>query len=155
MKIVARKPTGLLRSLLRAPIWFYRNGLGWLFGHRLLYIVHIGRKSGLRREVVAEVVRYDPATPEVVVIAAWGGEPDWYRNLTAAPAAEIRISAQHWESPRHRFLDPAETVAVLRDYRRAHPHAWKWIAPILGFPEDLDTDVLPDAHAIAFTRCPR
>jgi deazaflavin-dependent oxidoreductase (nitroreductase family) len=150
--LVERKPTGLLRALLRVPIWFYRNGLGGLFGLRLLYIVHIGRKSGLRREVVAEVVRYDPATPEVVVIAAWGREPDWYRNLKAAPAAEISISAQRWERPSHRFLDPAETLAVLRDYRKAHPHSWKRIAPILGFPIDLDTEALPDAHAIAFTR---
>ncbi len=126
--------------------------MGWLFGHRLLYIVHIGRKSGLRREVVAEVVRYDPATPEIVVIAAWGREPDWYRNLKAAPAAEIRISGRRWENPRHRFLDPADTLAVLRDYRRAHPRAWKRIAPILGFPVDLDADAVPDAHAIAFAR---
>lgn len=152
MKLVERKPTGLLRALLRAPIWFYRNGWGWLFGHRLLYIVHIGRKSGRRREVVAEVVRHDPATPEVVVIAAWGRTPDWYRNLKAAPAAEVRISGRRWESPRHRFLDSAETLAVLEDYRRAHPHAWKRIAPLLGFPVNLDTDAVPDAHAIAFTR---
>lgn len=152
MKIVDRKPTGTLRALLRMPIWFYRNGLGWLFGHRLLYIVHIGRKSRLRREVVAEVVRYDPAVPEVVVVAAWGREPDWYRNLKATPAAEIRISSQRWEGPRHRFLDTGETLVVLRAYRRAHPHAWKRIAPILGFPVDLRADALPDAHAIAFTR---
>ena len=152
MKLVEHKPTGLLRALLRVPIWFYRNGLGWLFGRRLLYIVHIGRKSGLRREVVAEVVRYDPASAEVVVIAAWGREPDWYRNLKAAPAAEVRISGQRWENPRHRFLDTAETLAVLRGYRRAHPHAWKRIAPVLGFPVDLNTEAVPDAHAIAFTR---
>lgn len=152
MKLVEHKPTGLLRALLRVPIWFYRNGLGWLFGRRLLYIVHIGRKSGLHREVVAEVVRYDPASAEVVVIAAWGREPDWYRNLKAAPAAEVRISGQCWDKPRHRFLNAEDTLAVLRDYRRAHPHAWKRLAPILGFPVDLDTEAVPDAHAIAFTR---
>jgi deazaflavin-dependent oxidoreductase (nitroreductase family) len=152
VKLVEHKPTGLLRALLRVPIWFYRNGLGWLFGYRLLYIVHIGRKSGRRREVVAEVVRHDPAVPEVVVLAAWGREPDWYRNLKAAPAAEVRISSHRWDKPRHRFLNTDETLAVLRDYRRAHPHAWKRIAPILGFPADLDTDALPETHAIAFTR---
>jgi deazaflavin-dependent oxidoreductase (nitroreductase family) len=152
VKIVERKPTGLLRAVLRTPIWFYRNGLGWLFGHRLAYIVHIGRKSGLRREVVAEVVRHDPSVPEIVVIAAWGREPDWYRNLKAAPAAEVRVSRLRWEDPSHRFLGTADTVAVLRDYRRARPHAWKRIAPILGFPVDLDTEAVPDAHAIAFTR---
>ena len=152
MKLVERKPTGVLRALLCTPIWFYRNGFGWLFGHRLAYIVHIGRKSGLRREVVAEVVRHDPNVPEIVVVAAWGREPDWYRNLKAAPAVEIRISGQRWEGPAHRFLGATDTLAVLRDYRRAHPHAWKRIAPVLGLPVDLDTEAVPDAHAIAFTR---
>jgi hypothetical protein len=41
---------------------------------------------------------------------------------------------------------------VLLDYRHAHPHAWKLIAPILGFPLDLDAAAAPEAHAIAFTR---
>lgn len=146
--MIDRRPTGLLRAFLRSPIWFYRNGFGRLFGHRLAYIVHIGRKSGRRREVVVEVVRHDRAAPEIVVIAAWGREPDWYRNLLAAPAAELRIGAQQWIRPRHRFLDDAETLAALRDYREAHPRAWRTIAPILGVPADLSTAAV---HAIAFT----
>jgi deazaflavin-dependent oxidoreductase (nitroreductase family) len=136
--------------LLRAPIWFYRNGFGRLFGDRLVYIVHIGRKTGRRREAVAEVVWHDRTTPEIVVIAAWGREPDWYRNLRAAPAAEIRIGARQWIEPRHRFLDDAAALAVLKSYRRDHPRAWRRIAPVLGFPVDLDLETLPTVHAIAF-----
>jgi deazaflavin-dependent oxidoreductase (nitroreductase family) len=150
-----RKPTGLLRAALRAPIWLYRARLGRLTGRRLVYIAHRGRRTGARREVVAETVRYDQAGPEVVVVAAWGREPDWYRNLRAAPAIEVRIGAARWPRPRHRFLDAAETRRVLLAYRHAHPRAWRRIAPLLGFPTDPDDPRWPQVaattHAIAFS----
>ena len=85
MAVTDHKPRGLLRLALRAPIWLYRANLGWLTGRRLLYVAHRGRRTGARREVVAETVRYDPSVPEAVVVAAWGKNPDWLRNLRAAP----------------------------------------------------------------------
>jgi hypothetical protein len=86
MALTDRRPSGLLRLLLRAPIWLYRARLGRLAGHRLLYLAHRGRRTGTRREVVVETVGYTPDVPEAVVVAAWGRNPDWYRNLQAAPA---------------------------------------------------------------------
>lgn len=155
MALTDRKPRGLLRLVLRAPIWLYRARLGWLAGHRLLYLAHRGRRTGARREVVVETVRYDPAVPEVTVVAAWGGTPDWYRNLRAAPAIEVRLGARRWPAPAHRFLDAAETHRTLLDYQRAHPHAWKRLAPLLGFPTDPAdprwAEVAAAVHAIAFT----
>ncbi len=56
------KPSGFLRLAFRLPIYLYRLNLGWLLGHRGLLLIHRGRKSGLLRETVLEVVRYDPAT---------------------------------------------------------------------------------------------
>ncbi|GAA2360450.1 nitroreductase family deazaflavin-dependent oxidoreductase [Saccharopolyspora halophila] len=155
MALTDRKPRGALRVLLRAPIWLYRARLGALAGHRLLYLAHRGRRTGARREVVVEVVRYRPDVPEAVVVAAWGKNPDWYRNLRAAPALEVRIGAQRWTRPEHRFLDGEEAHAVLLDYQRAHPHAWKRIAPVLGFPVDPADPSWPEraraVRAIAFT----
>ncbi|WP_329065685.1 nitroreductase family deazaflavin-dependent oxidoreductase [Amycolatopsis sp. NBC_01480] len=154
MALTDRAPTGLVRTLLRAPIWFYRAGLGGLFGHRLLYLAHRGRSSGLRREVVVEVVRFRADGPEAVVVAAWGGTPQWYRNLQAEPALEVRLGPRRWPRPRQRLLAPAETVAVLREYQLAHPRAWAQIAPRLGFPAAADDPRWPEvaaaAHAVAF-----
>lgn len=155
MAITDRKPTGLVRTLLRMPIWLYRLKLGWLAGRRLTYIAHRGRNTGARREVVVETVHYEPATPEVFVVAAWGPGPDWYRNLKAASAIEVRIGRQHWPEPRHRFLDEEETRQTLLAYQRAHPRAWKRLAPLLGFPADPADPGWPQAiaavHAIAFS----
>lgn len=155
MALTDRKPRGLLRLVLRAPIWLYRARLGWLFGHRLLYLAHRGRRTGARREVVVETVHHDPAAPEVTVVAAWGGNPDWYRNLLAAPAIEVRLGARRWPAPAHRFLDASETHRTLLAYQRAHPRAWKRLAPLLGFPADPADPRWPEVaatvHAIAFT----
>lgn len=155
MALTDRKPRGLLRLALRAPIWLYRARLGWLTGHRLLYLAHRGRRTGARREVVVETVHYDPAIPEVTVVAAWGGNPDWYRNLQAAPAIEVRLGRHRWQQPRHRFLGATETRQTLLAYQHAHPHAWKRLAPLLGFPPDPADPRWPEVaatvHAIAFT----
>jgi hypothetical protein len=35
------------------PIWLYRARLGFLLGHRFVYVAHRGRVSGARREVAA------------------------------------------------------------------------------------------------------
>jgi hypothetical protein len=42
-------PTGVTRLLFRLPLYLYRSGLGWLFGHRLMVVNHIGRVTGKRR----------------------------------------------------------------------------------------------------------
>lgn len=155
MTLTDRKPSGALRVLLRLPIWLYRAGLGRLLGHRLLYLVHQGRRTGARHEVVAETVRFDRDRPEAVVVAAWGKDPDWYRNLLVGPALEVRIGSHRWVHPEHRFLDGTETLRTLLAYREAHPRAWQRIAPLLGFPVDPTDPRWPDVadtvHAIAFT----
>ncbi|MEV0055407.1 nitroreductase family deazaflavin-dependent oxidoreductase [Saccharopolyspora shandongensis] len=154
MAVTDRKPRGALRILLRAPIWLYRARLGWLAGHRLLYLAHRGRRTGARREVVVEVVSYDPAVPEVVVVAAWGKNPDWYRNIQAAPAIEVRLGGSRWPEPDHRFLESGEVQEVLVAYQKAHPRAWKRLAPLLGFPETPTDPRWPEVaettRAIAF-----
>ncbi len=105
----------------------------------------------MRREVVVEVVRYLPDVPEVAVVAAWGRHPDWYLNLKAGPAVAVRISTQIWLRPDHRFLDAKDTSELLRTYQRAHPKAWKRIAPILGLPADPQDTDLTAVHAVVFT----
>jgi deazaflavin-dependent oxidoreductase (nitroreductase family) len=155
MAITDRRPTGPLRFLLRAPIWLYRARLGRVFGHRLVYLAHVGRRTGARREVVVEAVAYDPATPSVTVVAAWGKNPDWYRNLLAAPAIEVRIGTDRWRAPDHRRLTGAEVQETLHAYQRAHPRAWRRLAPLLGFPADPDDPRWPDVagavRAVTFT----
>ncbi|HEX6342333.1 nitroreductase family deazaflavin-dependent oxidoreductase [Umezawaea sp.] len=152
MGLVDRRPSGLVKHLFRAPVLLYRLGLGRVLGHRFAYLAHTGRRSGLRRDVVVEVARYSPDVPEVVVVAGWGDRSDWYRNLRAAPALELRVGERTWIGPDHRYLPVEEVAEVLRSYRRDHPRAWRRLARVLGVPADGGgDDAARSLPAIAFT----
>ena len=117
------------------PIYLYRLNLGWILGHRFLLFVHLGRKSGLLRETVLEVILYDPATRESVVLSAWGKKADWYRNIEAVPALEVRTGGQRYV-PEQRFLAPEENHAIISAYGQHHPLAFRVFARVFGYPLD-------------------
>jgi deazaflavin-dependent oxidoreductase (nitroreductase family) len=127
------RPAGALRLAFRLPIYLYRLNLGWLLGHRALLLVHQGRSSGLLRETVLEVVFYNPATRKSVVLSAWGEKADWYRNIEATPALEVRTGGQRYV-PEQQFLAPEENHAVLADYGRRHPLAFRIFVRAFGYP---------------------
>ena len=66
---------------LRAPAYLYHWRLGWLLDKRCLLLTHIGRRTGLRRETVLEVVEYRKYGPELVVVNGFGSDSDWLRNI--------------------------------------------------------------------------
>jgi deazaflavin-dependent oxidoreductase (nitroreductase family) len=127
------RPSGTLRLIFRLPIYLYRLNLGWLLAHRGLLLIHQGRKSGLLRETVLEVIRYDPATKESVVLSSWGEKADWYRNIKGTPAMEVRTGGERYV-PEHRFLAPEENHTEITDYERRHPLAVRIFAQVFGYP---------------------
>jgi deazaflavin-dependent oxidoreductase (nitroreductase family) len=127
------KPAGALRLAFRLPIYLYRLDLGWIFGHRGLLLIHQGRRSGLLRETVLEVILYDLATRESVVVSAWGERAYWYRNIGATPALEVWTGGERYV-PEQRFLAPEENLAIISDYGRRHPLAFRIFARVFGYP---------------------
>jgi deazaflavin-dependent oxidoreductase (nitroreductase family) len=109
----------------------YRFHLGWLLDHRFLLLTHRGRKSGRIYHTVLEVVRFDHATSEAVVVSGWGGRADWFRNLRAHPALEIAIGRDRFV-PTQRFLDANQVEAELADYARGHPLAVRVLPRLFG-----------------------
>lgn len=126
------RPTGLLKLGFTLPKYLYRWHLGWLLGHRCLMITHIGRKSGRERHTVLEVVHYNSATQECIVMSGYGAQSDWYRNIQVRPAVEVQVGRQHY-TPQQRMLTPEETLAVLQEYQRAHPRLFREFMHMLGY----------------------
>lgn len=120
-----RKNT-LLRYLFRAPVYLYRWHLGWLVGHRCLLLTHIGRKTGLRRQTVLEVVEYRRQGPEVIVVNGFGRDSDWVRNIEATGGEEVTVGSRHFAAA-HRFLEEEEAVHVMCAYERRN----RLIAPLV------------------------
>jgi deazaflavin-dependent oxidoreductase (nitroreductase family) len=112
--------------LFRGPVYLYRWHLGWLLGHRCLLLTHIGRRSGLARHTVLEVVEYRRDGPEVIVVNGFGRESDWVRNIEAKGGEEVTVGLQHFRAS-HRFLEENEAAQVMQAYERRN----RFISPLV------------------------
>jgi deazaflavin-dependent oxidoreductase (nitroreductase family) len=129
------RPSGLRRTAFRIPILLYRARLGGLLGHRFVLIHHTGRRTGLPRQVVVEVVTREPESGAVVVASGFGPASDWYRNLLNTPDAEIELG---WRRiPVH--AEPMSGQAAgrtMESYARDHPRAARGLARFMGYGID-------------------
>lgn len=128
--IKSSSPRGLLRFLLRLPIWLYRAHLGWLLGHRFLLLKHVGRKTGLLHQTVIEVVHYDKVTDTYMIASGWGEKSDWLRNIEKTPTVFVSVSSRHFEATAKRLtLDEAQQA--LLDYAQHHPATFRALAKMM------------------------
>jgi deazaflavin-dependent oxidoreductase (nitroreductase family) len=134
-------PRGLARLAFRLPIWLYRAHLGWILSTRFVLLTHIGRKSGLPRQTVLEVVRYDEAKGVCVVASGWGEKSDWFHNVTANPKIVYQIRNKQLEGITER-LSPDEGAQELFEYARRHKLALGELARFMGYRLDgTDEDI--------------
>jgi deazaflavin-dependent oxidoreductase (nitroreductase family) len=108
-----------LRGIFRLPIYLYRWHCGRLLGHRFLLLTHIGRRTGLRRQTVLEVMEYRKDGPELIVMSGFGHQAGWLRNISTTPGAEIIVGAQRFIA-QHRVLAADEAIQVVAGYERRH-----------------------------------
>lgn len=91
-----------------------------------MLLTHTGRRTGLRRETVLEVVEYRAEGSEVVVVNGFGPDSDWLRNIETKPTAEVTTGRQHFIAS-HRFLAKEEARRVIEHYE----HRNSLIAPVV------------------------
>lgn len=124
-----RHPKGanaVLRRLLRAPVYLYRWNCGWLLGHRFLLLIHIGRRTGVRRCTVLEIIEYRENGPEAIVISGFGHNAGWLRNIKAVPSPQVVIGSQAFVAA-HRFLEEEAAVNTIARYEARN----RFVAPII------------------------
>lgn len=123
-------PTGLKRAFA-APNALYRWRLGRLLGHRFVQISHVGRRSGRAFTTVLEVVDYDDATGETMVVSAFGSRSDWLLNIQAG--GDVRVS--FGGTPRrasYRVVQADEAAAVFAGYERRNRLLMPIARPVLS-----------------------
>lgn len=113
-------PSAFVRWLFRLPVYFFRWGLGILFGSRIILLEHLGRKSGRTRYSCVEVVDRDTHSGALTIVSGYGERSQWYRNLRAHPEIEIRTNRGRL-AVRARLMSPAEGADVMADYARRYP----------------------------------
>ena len=126
-------PRGWKAFLWRAPIFFYRIGLGWMLGKRLLHLTHIGRKSGQPRQAVLEVVHH---TPDAYYVASGFGEKShWFQNIMHTPEVKIQVGRKKMSASAKR-LPFHEAKNILHIYAQAHPFALRELSRVIGLSYD-------------------
>lgn len=138
-------PRGWKASLWRAPIWFYRIGLGWLFGKRFLLLHHIGRVSGQPRLAVIEVVKIDSHTNTYYSASGFGENANWFQNIMQTPDVNIQVGSKKMPAHAER-LSLEDGEAILSDYAHQHPTALRELSKILNIPFDGSPESI---HAMA------
>ncbi len=127
-----KPPRGFSRLLWRAPIIFYKLHLGWLFGKRALLLYHTGRISGLPRQNMLEVVRYDQENNIFYVASGFGVKADWFQNIMKTPQVTIQVGMRKYSALATR-LTAEETETELHDYNRRHPNMIYNMARFIGY----------------------
>jgi deazaflavin-dependent oxidoreductase (nitroreductase family) len=111
-------PGPVFKWFFKIPIVFYRIGLP-LFGSFILLLTTTGRKSGKQRHTPLEYHR-EQETGYPIIMAGWGGNTDWKRNILVNPCVHVQIG---W----HKFnaiaepLSDKEVAAWLSDVIKANP----------------------------------
>lgn len=130
-----RPPRGLSRLLYRFPVLLYQAGLGRLFGGRFLMLTHIGRISGRPRYAVLEIIRREETNKAYYVLAAFGEESDWVRNLRANPEVEVTVGGRRYQATAE-FLAEVDTEREVLDYARRSPYAARQLPRLIGYRVD-------------------
>ncbi|MDP3208261.1 MAG: nitroreductase family deazaflavin-dependent oxidoreductase [Rhodoglobus sp.] len=140
MTVAAR----LLRTrwLMRAPIGMFRVGLGFVFGGRLLLLEHVGRTSGEPRYAVVETVSR-PSRNIVFVASGFGLRAQWQQNIRANPRCFVSVGRIRRSPATAEVLDDESGSAVLADYAREHPRAWRELHGLMAELAGTKNPIIP------------
>ena len=138
-RALGEHPQGFARWLSRFPLWLYRLRFGFLLGDRFLMLTHTGRKTGLARQTVLEVVRHDPLTDSYVVASGWGETSYWFRNILKTPQVTLSVGFRCLDAVAVR-LSPQGAEHEFRDYASRHPRAFRALSSAILAEPSPDTD---------------
>jgi deazaflavin-dependent oxidoreductase (nitroreductase family) len=130
-----KKPQGLSRIAFRIPIWLYKARLGWLLGSRFVLLTHKGRRNGVLRQNVLEVVRYIPTQGTCIVASGWDTRSDWFNNIVINPKIYFQIGRKRTSATAIR-LTPESAAEELLEHSFQHPLAFRGLEKFMGYRLD-------------------
>jgi deazaflavin-dependent oxidoreductase (nitroreductase family) len=129
-------PGPLFKWFFKLPIFFYRIGLP-MFGGFILLLTTTGRKSGKPRFTPLEYRRED-GTGCPVIMAGWGGNTDWKRNILADPHVQVQMGRRKYAAVAEPLSD-AEVAAWLAEVLRLNPRSsriWsRWAGELVSLDD--------------------
>ncbi len=95
-------------------------------------LTNIGRKSGLKRQVVLEVLYHNKISGEYYVLSGWGEKSDWFMNIRINPEVVVNVGGKRFEALAFQVTSEA-AESVISQYAYQHPRAFRILSKrILG-----------------------
>ena len=95
-------------------------------------LTNIGRKSGLKRQVVLEVLYQNKTSGEYYVLSGWGDKSDWFMNIRKNPEVVVNVGGKRFEAIAFQIMS-GEAESVISKYAYKHPNAFRILSKrILG-----------------------
>ena len=112
-KLMAYPARGTFNRLFfKAPLIFWRMGLGPLLGQSMLVLTSWGRKSRLPRHTALSYTIYNG---KVYLAPGWPERSDWYKNLQADPHATVQLGEGYYHATARPVADESEFAEVARE----------------------------------------
>ena len=99
-------------------------------GNRFLLLTHTGRKSGLPRQAVIEVVDHDKKSGVYFVAAAWRNKSDWYLNVLKNPKVNVQLGRGRFDAEAVP-ISKEDAERVLWTYAQKHPFAFRELTVVM------------------------
>ena len=117
--VMQNRPGSVFKWLFKIPILQYKLGMGWMIGKYILLLTTTGRKSGRLRQTPLEYL-YDEEQDRYRIMAGWGGNTDWYRNVVKNPNVKVQVGRRKFDAVAEKATD--EEVAKYMMYvSERHP----------------------------------
>jgi deazaflavin-dependent oxidoreductase (nitroreductase family) len=134
-------PRGFIKWLLRAPLLFYRLGLGELLARgRLVVLTTRGRVSGQSRHTIVE---YRMHGSKIYLISGWGTLPHWVKNLQADPCGLIQAGPRRYSVRAQMVENTSEVLRALLLFRKPAPNVYDALLARITDAESVDARSLP------------
>ena len=100
-----------------------------------MLLTHTGRKSGLPRQTILEVLQHDTASDTYYVLSGWGKQADWLRNVEKTPEIIINVGRRQFHARAVRLESDAAESTIL-DYAKRNPLAIRVLPRLMGYRLD-------------------
>jgi deazaflavin-dependent oxidoreductase (nitroreductase family) len=142
--IFNKKPRGFLKIFYKVPIYLHKLGLVWwmekISGAQWMLITAIGRKTGKPRQVMVDVLNYDPNQDTYYIEAAYGGRADWVRNIRVNPVFQAQVGKRKFAARAIELPPDQNGDLLVAMYRRA-PSYTKAVCAMVGIKVNSEEDI--------------
>lgn len=114
------RPGAVFKWLFKVPIFFYKIGLPPP-GSFFILLTTTGRKSGKPRHTPLEF-RREAGTGHMVIMAGWGGDTDWRKNIEANPRVHVQAGWMKFNALAEKLTDD-EVADFLAEAMRLNPRS--------------------------------